>query len=397
MNKYAEYIWNWAIRCRKKSKAGVKQGKPAVLLICRQPIGDTVMASPLIRGMRRIYPGHHIFLIASETNYALLEKCPYVDEVLVYEAKVQGSYLRSHLKKSKAFAEEHFQGWDFEAAVIPSTGMPSLPEAWLAYFSEADRRLAYSEKFHEDMHREFMGGYDRYFTDAPYDARIRHEVESNLALLHLLQPGEYEDSLELWLGEEDRLEARRLAEEAGVPEGGRKVAVNLATSERARDWPAERYAEVCKALREKHDGLSFVLIGAGERARAYGDKFLALLPGAFDLIGRTDLRQLMALMQGMDFYLGGDTGSLHLAAACHLDGVAVYRSADDITSRLRKDLLLRYPWQSEIIPLRPAKALAGCQKGCVSKEPHCILQVTPEQVFGAMEVAVGKRKDKYGD
>ena len=390
MNKYVEYIWNLMILHReKKQKRG--QGKPAVLLICRQPIGDTLLASPLIRGMKRIYPEHHMILIASETNYSLLEKCPYADEVLVYEAKVQGSYLKSHLKKARAFAEKYFQGWDFEAAVIPSTGMPSLPEAWLAYFSGAKRRISYSERFNAVMHDEFMGAYDKYFTETPYDDEIRHEVESNVALLNLIQPGEYEDGLELWLTEEDKTEARRLASEAGILEKGLKVAVNLATSEPARDWPVERYGEVCRSLREKFPGISFVLVGAGARARAYGEVFLDYVPEAYDLIGKTSLRQLMALLHEMDLYLGGDTGTLHIAAACHLSGVAVYRSADKLKNRLSMDAKLRYPWQCDIVPLTPEQAMPGCENGCSLDKPHCILQISEEQVLNVMQQEIGRR------
>ena len=386
MNKYVEYLWNLAIYHRERPQQG--EGRPAVLLICRQPLGDTVLASPLIRGMRRLYPRHQLILIASESNYGLLKHCPYADEVLVYEAQVQGSYLRSHLKKARAFAEAHFQGRAFEAAVIPSTGMPSLPEAWLAYFSGAKRRVSFSEKFNPAMHEEFMGGYDRYFTHAPYGEEIRHEVESNISLLNLLQPGEYDSSLELWPGEADRQEARFLLQEAGVRSQGLKAAVCLATSEPARDWPAERYGEVCSFLQEKWPEISFVLVGAGERARAYGDIFLKKVPSAHDFIGRTSLGQLMALLQMMDLYLGGDTGTLHMASACHLRGAAVYRSADDLQSRLSLDAKLRYPWQCGIAALKPEKALPGCEWGCSLGKPHCILQVEEAQVLQAMEKAV---------
>lgn len=386
MNKYVEYLWNLVIYHRERRQQG--SGRPAVLIICRQPLGDTVLASPLIRGIRRIYPEHHLMLIASESNFHILEHCPYADEVLVYEAQVQGNYLRSHLNKARAFAEAHFQGYSFEVAVIPSTGMPSTPEAWLAYFSGAKRRVSFSEKYKPAMHEEFMGGYDRYFTDVPYSEEICHEVESNVSLLNLLQPGEYDSSLELWPGEADRQEARLLLQAAGVRSQGLKAAVCLSTSELARDWPAERYAEVCRSLQEKWPEISFVLVGTGERARAYRDIFLKKNPRAYDMTDRTSLGQLMALLQTMDLYLGGDTGTLHMAAACQLRGAAVYRSADNLQNRQSQDAKLRYPWQCDITVLKPKKALPGCEEGCFFGKPHCILQVDVSQVLQAMEKAV---------
>ncbi len=386
MNKYMQYLWNLSVFYGGRRSIKRKTGKSAVLVICRQPMGDTVLASPLIRGVRKIYPEHHIVLVTSKENYNLLECCPYADEVLTYDSRVDGNYLRGHRKKALSFAEEHFGQWDYDLAVIPSTGMPSMPEAWLAYFSGAKRRLSYSERYHPAMHDEFMGSYDKYFTDVLYDENIRHEVERNMSLLELLQTGIADDRLELWTDEADREYVRALWREMGISERGTRIVVNLKTSDPARDWPVERYAEVCRRLQKQVGrNIYFLLTGAGSKAAEYGGFFRQVLPEAYDLIDKTTVRQLVEVLRSADFYLGGDTGSMHLAAACHLRGVAVFRSACDLQNKLYMDALLRYPWQADITCLQPKHALKGCENGCFVGKPHCILQVEIDNVYQAMK------------
>ena len=380
MNKYVEYLMNRWIQGKYRPTAG-GEGKPkAILAICRQPLGDTVLASPLLKGLRQAYPNHHFTLVCSPENFNLVELCPYADEVLPYGSEVQGSYLRGHFHKALAFAKEHFAAYDYELAVIPSTGMPSLPEAWLAYFSGADRRFSYSEKFNPQMHKEFMGMYDNFFTVVHHDEKVEHEVERNTEIFELLELPKAEDKLELWTDDKDIAASRKIWQEKQVPDEKIKLLVNLSTSCPVKDWPVERYIEVCERLRSQYD-ISFILIGAGKTARSYGDTFLKKLPEAYDFINQTTIRQTIALMQGSDMYLGGDTGPAHFASACHLRGVVIYGVARDIKSTFENSVLRLSPWQASMKVVQPDNALPGCEYGCKAEKPHCIAQVGTDTVY----------------
>jgi ADP-heptose:LPS heptosyltransferase len=114
-------------------------------------------------------------------------------------------------------------------------------------------------------------------------------------------------------------------------------------------WPAERYAELAKALAAR--GVTPVVIG-GTAERAAARKITAVLPEARDLCGETGLAELAELARGATLAVGNDTGPLHLAAMAGAPVVALYcRESDPVKARppgqrvalLRRDSLQDLP------------------------------------------------------
>ena len=388
-----EYLLNTYVyyRDRNVSYGGAEPKKRSILLICRHPLGDTVVESPFIRAVRKQYPHHHIMMICAPENYNLVELCPYVDEIIPYSSKVEGNFYKTHLRQIHQFAKEHYADKDFDLAIISSTCMPSLIEGWLAYLTHAKRRVTFTEKLNAGLHREYMGAYDRYFTDVLDSIGEVHEVENNNAMLRHLGIGITDDSYELWTDENDAQMVDRLWLEKKIDDNKTKIIVNLSTSSKSKDWPVERYIEVCRKVRETHD-VEYILIGAGKTAREYGDIFLEHIQ-AHDFINATTIRQTAETMKRADMYLGGDTGPLHMAAANRLIGVGIYKSATntDITFNYARRL---YPWKTNIKILQPQKALPGCENtGCNKNHAHCITQVKMESVYDALMIQLHKLKE----
>jgi ADP-heptose:LPS heptosyltransferase len=114
-------------------------------------------------------------------------------------------------------------------------------------------------------------------------------------------------------------------------------------------WPAERYAELAKALAAR--GVTPVVIG-GTAERAAAREITAVLPEARDLCGETGLAELAELARGATLAVGNDTGPLHLAAMAGAPVVALYcRESDPVKARppgqrvalLRRDSLQDLP------------------------------------------------------
>lgn len=388
MNRYTEYLLSTYVyyKYRNIMSKDENGNRRSILLICRHPLGDTVVESPFIRAIRRKYPDHYIMIICSPENFNLLEKCPYVDEVVPYDGKVEGSFYKKHVKKTRKFAQEHYVNKKFDLAIISCTCMPALIEAWLAYFSGAKRRVTFTEKLNSGMHREYMGAYDRYFTDVLDSIGEVHEVENNNAMLQSLGIIPDDDGYELWFDEKDSYIVDSLWKEKEIDGAKLKIIVNLSTSSKSKDWPVERYIEVCRRIREHYD-VEYILIGAGKSAREYGDEFLKHID-AHDFINATTIRQTSVVLKKADMYLGGDTGPMHMAAAVGLSGVAIYKSGENtnITFNFFKRL---YPWKTTMAVLHPDKAIPGCEMdGCSKNEAHCIKQVKIEEVYDALRLQI---------
>ena len=94
----------------------------------------------------------------------------------------------------------------------------------------------------------------------------------------------------------------------------------------SRRWPAQRFAEVARGIALQ--GRAVVLTGvAGESDLARQFKAALAMP-CVDLVGRTTLGTLGAVIEGADLLLSNDTGVSHMAAALKTPSVVVSCGSD---------------------------------------------------------------------
>ena len=113
-----------------------------------------------------------------------------------------------------------------------------------------------------------------------------------------------------------------------------------------------------------------------------------------NLVGKTTLRETEAIVSLTDYYLGNDTGVMHMAAACQIPCLVLYREAADkenISPGCLSEFARFSPWQTNSVILRPDHQLDDCAAKepiygwCHSHEPHCITQITPQEIIDAFE------------
>lgn len=124
---------------------------------------------------------------------------------------------------------------------------------------------------------------------------------------------------------EDLDDMRRLLTDNGIEAHqieGRFVVLNAGAGWASKRWPPAAFAEVAKGLRDR--GLPPVFIGAGPADSAAYEEIESSGAGAVSLIGKTTVRELVALLTLARLHIGGDTGSTHLAAALGVPAIGLY-------------------------------------------------------------------------
>lgn len=389
MNRYTEKLFN--IYVRKKYSTVENNGVPSVLLICRHPLGDTVIESITIRELRNNFPEHKFIVIGTPSNRALLQQCPYIDELLIYDDRVDKHYLKTNFARCRKFADEHYRGNQIEWAIVPSTGMPSLVDAYLAFLSGARERVAFTERTNPVQHHEYLGEYDEFFTKIIEPKRCHEALEQQHMLLSCglrvqslnyeiwTTPDETKQALELYQG--DHIDKKKIC-----------CVVNMTTSVPSKDWPVERYVEVCKYASLKFP-IEFILVGAGERAAKAAKTFKELIPRAHNFCNQLELRVSSEIIHNAHLYLGGDTGPAHIAAAYHLPCIVIYKTAEN-TAWLGRFHERLYPWKTDYWAIHPNNAIKGCECECSYPYPHCILKVEVSDVEKVMLDACERIKDE---
>jgi ADP-heptose:LPS heptosyltransferase len=368
-------------------------GDPTRILVVRpDEIGDVVLSTSFLRELRHNFPAASITLVVNPVAYDLVKRCPYVDEVLVFDQRVR-RFWRPVLLPMRAlvYALRYLRKRDFDLAVLPRWGTDAVYAAFLACFSGARRRVGFTE--HVTAHKaRWNAGFDRLFTDVIPVGPLKHQVEHNLDVVRFLGGEVVEGHLELWTEPDDE----RFADEvlAGVNDGAGPV-VALAPSgghSRLKQWPTERFIALGRLLREEWAAHIVVVGGPGDAF--IGEEFRAEFGDQItDLVGRTSLSGMAAVLKRVDLFVGNDAGPLHIAAAVGAPAVAIFGSSDPVRFG---------PWGEHRLlwtelpcsPTRQADHPDRCRT-CLYDAPRCLLGIGVTDVADACASLLGKSPREY--
>lgn len=352
-----------------------------LLIIRNDEIGDFILTSAFLRELRPVFPKARIVLVASPACRGLAARCPYVDEVLEFDglARVPGLSQMAGALRARDFARKHFAARAFDLAIVPRWDVDAYGASALAYFGGARWRVAYSERVNANKAMRNCG-FDALFTHVIDDRELRHEAERSLAFIPFLG-GEIRGTLtECWTSAADDAFADRAL--ARLPTHSLRVAVAPGAGAPRRRWPPERFAEVLHRLRRDHS-VAVVLLG-GPDERPLGNVLAAEIgDGVTNLIGETTLPQAAALLRRCDFFVGNDSGPMHLAAAAGIPVVMVSCHPCDANPAGSQSPERFRPWTEAAETVRPRQFLPPCVDQCTALAPHCILDVKTEEVAAA--------------
>ena len=100
------------------------------------------------------------------------------------------------------------------------------------------------------------------------------------------------------------------------------VVCNAGAGWASKRWPAASFAALAQRLDER--GICTAFVGAESDRPAFEEVRAAGDVGALDLIGKTSVRELVALISLAKAHVGGDTGSTHVAAALGVPAIGLY-------------------------------------------------------------------------
>ncbi len=113
-----------------------------------------------------------------------------------------------------------------------------------------------------------------------------------------------------------------LAGEAGGTPPGGYMAFQLGASDARRRWPTAHFAAIGRLVRERC-GVMPVLVGTPDE-RELGAAYQAAGSPAVNLIGRTSLEELSAVLVLSRLLITNDTGTMHLAAGLGTPSLALF-------------------------------------------------------------------------
>ncbi|MEZ6018305.1 MAG: glycosyltransferase family 9 protein [Planctomycetota bacterium] len=279
---------------------------PRVLVVRTGAIGDVVNALVFADAVRRARPDAHIGWVAHPLVAPLLVGNPAVDAVHVWP---RGSGWRGVRALLGAL-----RGARYDLAVDLQRLQKS---ALVARLSGAPRVLGYDRGRAKELSHLWTKEHI-----APGDPRA-HMVDQYREFARALGLPTAAPRWPLPPLDEARAQASRaLAPLAGAP----FVVLNLGASKAENRWAPEHFA----ALADRRTGAAPAMVltgGPGDRDAA--DRVLRATRNiALDLVGRTGLLELAAVLERARCVVTGDTGPMHLAVAVGAPVLALFGPAD---------------------------------------------------------------------
>lgn len=287
-----------------------------ILVVELWHMGDVVLATAAMQRLRETYPGARITLLAKEHARELLEASGLVDEIVTYDfpwTATTGKY-RPHRYRGDEIAAlvRALKAERFDLSVDCRMDLRSNI---LTRSIGATRRVGYD-----------FGGGAFLLTDAlPAPPADQHKVDDWLGLLKPLMTSRanHDDEPDpiLFVTQAERDEARATLAAHDVSPDDIVVGIHAGGSHDAKRWPPGNFAEVGRALAQRHNARLLVFVdpeGAGGDMQA----------GENAIFVRTSIREMMALLTHCDMLLSNDSGPMHVAAALGVPVVAVFRTGN---------------------------------------------------------------------
>ncbi len=326
-------------------------------------IGDAVMSTPALGAIRAAFPSWEIVLAANSVVCELMSPHPFCDRVIVYDKKGVDGGAAGLWKFSRRLGAE-----DFDGAILLQN---ALEAAILAALAGIKVRAGFST----DGRRLLLTHPVRRSKEA---LRLHHSQYYLEMLAGLgIAPAGFKTTLQCTDSERNW---------AGSVLGGERfAAINPgAAYGSAKRWYPKRFARVADALASDF-GFKVLLVGGPAEAGIGSEILSEMSARALNMIGRTSVRRLMALLASSELVVTNDSGPMHVAAAFDRPVVALFGPTDHtVTSPLCSKLAL----------VRKPTECAPCLKRECPGDHRCMAQISVEDVLAGVQALIGSGREK---
>jgi len=287
---------------------GIAAPPPTLCIVRLSAIGDTCHTVPVVRAMQRAWPATRITWIIGATEHRLLEGLEDVEFAVLEKHRGPAGY---------AAVRRQLRGRRYPLLLHMHASMRANLASRMV---RAEVRLGF------DRDRARDGQW--YFCNRHIAARAqRHVMDGLFEFAEALGITDLEPRWDIPLGDAARERAAALIDTTQPT-----LVISPCTGQRFRNyrnWSVERYREIADYAHRRYGARIVVTGGNTAIERSYAD---AIVAGAearvLDLVGRTSLKELVAVLARASVVLCPDSGPAHMATAVGTPVVGLYATSN---------------------------------------------------------------------
>jgi heptosyltransferase-2 len=289
-----------------------------ILVIRYRFIGDTILTVPFLRNLRKAYPDAQIDVLVGPQSGEVLEGCPYINKLIVFDTTRFHKYDKGAGEKKSFWSYvASLRNEHYDTAFVLKRSWSS---ALLALLIGARTRVGYATE-----------GRQILLTHSIKHDPHMHEVDSTLTVLECAGIPIVDRYLESWISTDEQNQIESLAKLTEDDKAQKRVLIHAAAAHPDKLYPLESWVEIVKILAAQN--FLPVFTGAEQDVDLY--KKLEELSGikGLNLTGKLSLRLSMALYSNLDLAICTDSGPAHLAAAAGIPTIALFGPTDPVRWR----------------------------------------------------------------
>jgi len=334
---------------------------PSILIILMGSLGDIARGLCLVAPLKKHLPGCRITWLVEPKWAALVRLHEQIDHVIVFKRAWRLSAVRQLYRDLR---QAHFD--------ITLDLQRILKSGFFSLLSGAARRIGFHHRNAKEFNWVFNNEHIEYFSDRL--AKIRHYLKFT-EYLGLPEP----DANDFDFG----LSSLRVEDTAPwvIVELRRPfAAVLLGTSWDTKNWFFEGYLDLVRRILADLK-LTVVLVGDGTRT-GMAENLLEKLeaPQVINLVDKTSLPELAAVLKAAAVGIGPDSGPGHLAAAVGTPFVTLFGpTSPDRTA----------PYGCEELVVKTEIDCAPCyKKRCPDRNKECMHRINVDAVIAKLSLAL---------
>ena len=387
-----------------------------ILFVRLSYIGDILHATPAARWIKEHYPDAKLHWIVTPSMVELLEGNPYVDEIIPWERDEYEAHskklhiptmwrmwweLKAKLEPYKFDVAVDVQGRLITGLVLLASGAPirlglggtkELNWLFTNYKTKPStdhvikRYVEVAQLLKEAVTKQANLETPLKPVDNGLDTETLHTVSAKkMYHMDFYVPSK----LHTWAEEQWKTIDNHSSLNRGEVEKPLRVGLVLGTSWATKEWPQEKWYSLIKSLQYR---ANFVCLGGPKEATQYKPLMDSLAAEGIDhimlnMLGKTTLQEVGALIESCDVVVTADTGSLHIALALDKPVVALFGPTDP---KLWGPLTGTFK-----VLVNDELDCLGCRKRrCPKPDQYCMSGIEPVRVKKAIFELIGDRNGK---